>query len=104
MPSSTSATWGCLPPLLHVGVEAFRLGVCFCFFRFTPLALDDHSHRAPQRFAAPGVAGAAEQAGVEVVEGVFQFQVVVAEGDETLAVLLSGPELEGLAGSGWLVS
>src|SRR5690606_6399395 len=83
----------------HLGIEAFQLGCAF-FFGFAALALDDHADRAPQGFASPLVAGAAEEAGVEVVEGFFELQVVVAQADQPFAVLLSGPELQRLAGFG----
>src|SRR5690606_39129799 len=65
----------------HLGTEAVQLGCAF-LFGFAALALDDHAYRAPQGFAAPLVAGAAEEAGVEVVEGFFELQVVVAQADE----------------------
>src|SRR5690606_35004335 len=59
----------------HLGIEAFQLGCAF-LFGFAALALDDHANGTPQGFAAPLVAGAAEEAGVEVVEGFFELQVV----------------------------
>src|SRR5690606_19149710 len=86
----------------HLGIEAFQLGCAF-FFGFAALALDDHADGAPQGFAAPLVAGAAEEAGVEVVEGFFELQVVVAQADEPFTVLLPGPELQRLAGFGGAV-
>src|SRR5690606_8880388 len=86
----------------HLGIEAFQLGCAF-LFGFAALALDDHAYRAPQGFAAPLVAGAAEEAGVEVVEGFFELQVVVAQADEPFTVLLPGPELQRLAGFGGAV-
>src|SRR5690606_28241305 len=81
----------------HLGLEVFHLGCAF-FFGYVALALDGDANGRPAGFAAPLVAGAAEEAGVEVVDGFFGLQVVVAQADEPFAVLPPGPQLQRLAG------
>src|SRR5690606_963725 len=82
--------------VLHLRVEAFHSGRAV-LFGLASLALDDHVQRGPLRFDAPGVAGVAEKAGVEVVECFFQCEVVVTQPYRNFAVLLSGPGFESRA-------
>src|SRR5690606_36405586 len=93
---------GALTAPLYVRVQPLWLRG-LVFLRLPAAALEDHAHRAPQGFAAPGVVGAAEQAGIEIVQRFFQLQIVVGQTDQAVAVLLAGPGFQRLARCSGLV-